>query len=200
MHFVLERILMNTIYIASKNSHKIEEMSQVLEPLGFTVLSMKDIPEEIEIIEDKDTFEGNALKKAKTVKKYVEGLVLADDSGLEVDALDGRPGVYSARFAGEHATNEENNHLLLERLEGVKERSARFVCAMALVGLKEDILVRGTLEGRIAEIPQLGYGFGYDPLFIVQEDGRYLSEYTMEEKNQISHRGKALNKLRKHFK
>ena len=191
---------MKTIYIASRNTHKIEEMRQVLEPIGFKVLSMADVDKKITIVEDKDTFEGNALKKAKTLQEYVKAPVLADDSGLEVDALDGRPGVYSARFAGENATDEENNHLLLTRLKGVNERSARFVCAMVLVGLGEDIIVRGTLEGDIAFIPKLGNGFGYDPLFLVKEDGRYLSEYTMEEKNQISHRGKALNKLKKHFK
>jgi len=191
---------MKTIYIASQNTHKIEEIGKVLEPLGFTVLSMADLGKKITIVEDQDTFEGNALKKAKTLEAYVKTPVLADDSGLEVDALDGRPGVYSARFAGEHATDEENNQLLLTRLQGVKERSARFVCAMALVGLGEDIIVRGTLEGQIAKTPKLGNGFGYDPLFLVKKDGRYLSDYTMEEKNKISHRGKALNKLRKHFK
>ena len=192
---------MKELYIASKNKHKIEEMKERLSSLGLEIKSLLDLDQEFEIIEDKDTFEGNALKKAKTLYAYLQKPVLADDSGLMVDALKGAPGVYSARYSGQEATDEENNALLLKNMEGVLDRTARFVTVMVVLGLEEEAIVtQGTLEGEIALSPKEGHGFGYDPIFIVKEDGRYLSEYLMEEKNQISHRGKALNKLIKHFK
>lgn len=192
---------MKELYVASKNKHKIEEIQKKLNPLGYHVLSLMDVDQNLEIIEDQDTFEGNALKKAMTLYKMVNKPVLADDSGLIVDALDGAPGVYSARYAGENVTYDENNQLLLENLQTTVERDARFITVMVLVGVEEHpIYAYGYLEGKIALKARGKNGFGYDPIFIVKGEDRHLSEYTLDEKNVISHRGKALDEIIRYLK
>lgn len=192
---------MKELFVASKNKHKMIEIKKKLLPLGYHVLSLNDVDKELEIIEDQDTFEGNALKKAMALYNIVKKPVLADDSGLIVDALDGNPGVYSARFAGENATDEMNNALLLEKLQTVHKRDARFTTVMVLVGIDEKpVFAHGFLEGEIALKARGENGFGYDPIFIVKGKGRHLSEYTLDEKNAISHRGQALDEIIRYLK
>jgi len=192
---------MKELYVASKNKHKIEEIKEKLEPLGFSIYSLLDLNQDVNIVEDKDTFEGNALKKAVTLNQIVNKPVLADDSGLIVDALDGAPGIYSARYAGEQATDEMNNQLLLKNLESIHERDARFVTVMALVGMEENpIYAYGYLEGSIARKYRGTNGFGYDPIFVVKGEDRHLSEYTLTEKNKISHRANALDEIIQYLK
>lgn len=187
---------MKEIVIATKNKHKIEEMKAVLTPIGYTVLSLFDFDEFPEIIEDKDTFKGNAMKKAQELSDYLNKTVIADDSGLEVEALDGAPGIYSARYAGEHVSYDDNNILLLKNMENKDNRKARFVTSLCVYFRdKEPIFIEEYLHGEIARDFKGSNGFGYDPIFIVDEDKRRLAEYTMEEKNAISHRGKCLKKL-----
>ena len=145
------------------------------------------------------TFEENAVLKAETISRITGEAVLADDSGLEVEYLDGRPGVYSARFAGEGATDEENNALLLKLMDGVPsaERKARFVCVMALaVPGEKTVTVTGTCEGLLADAPRGHNGFGYDPLFIYEAEGKTFGEMDLETKSRISHRGRALQKMK----
>jgi len=187
---------MKEIVIATKNKHKIEEMKQVLEPIGYQVLSLFDFDEFPEIIEDQDSFQGNAMKKAKKLSDYLSKTVIADDSGLEVEALDGAPGIYSARYAGETVTYDDNNRLLLKNMEQVKNRTARFVTSLCVYFRDKDpIFIEEYLYGSIAYDYKGQNGFGYDPIFTVKADGRRLAEYSMDEKNKISHRGKCLKKL-----
>lgn len=183
------------LLIATNNSHKIEEIREILAGTGIVVQSLLDRPDLPEPPEDGLTFEANALQKARTIQSQVGGVVLADDSGLEVDALGGAPGVHSKRFSAE-GTAAANNRLLLERLSGVSERRARFRCVLALVSPNFEGTVDGAVEGRIA-LDLLGdKGFGYDPLFVPDElDGRTMAEATMQEKNAISHRGRAFRRL-----
>ena len=186
---------MAALVIASRNEHKVEELRQLLADLTIDVLSLRDFPHAPEVEEDGDTFEANALKKARIIAQYTNQAVLADDSGLEVDALGGQPGVHSARFSGEGASDKENNAKLLRLMEGVspKERTARFRCAIALVSPSGDErLVEGVCPGVIIDKPQGSGGFGYDPLFMVPHLGKTFAELSGDEKNSISHRGKAL--------
>lgn len=190
------------IVFASSNLGKLAELRVLLRPLPWEVLALSELlGQQTEIAETAKSFEENALIKARAAVKLSGVLSLADDSGLEVDALGGRPGVFSSRFAHENATDEENNRALLARLQGVPvdQRTARFRCVLALCGPKMKppcLTVQGVCEGRIALAPRPGYGFGYDPLFRVAELGdRYMSELTMEQKNSISHRGRALRAL-----
>lgn len=191
---------MNTIVVATQNRHKIEEISRITEEFGFTLSWGRDAGiEGVEVVEDGETFEENSWKKAYEIMKLTGRITIADDSGLEVDWLDGRPGVYSARFAGENATDEENNRKLIELLDGVpfEKRSARYVSVITMVmpdGRK--LVARGEVEGHIAEEPSGTEGFGYDPYFIPEGYDRTFGNFTMEEKNRISHRGRALEKLR----
>jgi XTP/dITP diphosphohydrolase len=147
-------------------------------------------------VEDGATFEENAVKKALHYARHIEGLLFADDSGLEVDALGGAPGVYSARFSGPNATDDSNNRLLLEKLRGVENRTARFVCAIALVegGVVRGIY-RGAAEGRILDAPRGAAGFGYDPLFFYPPFGCTFGEASDEQKFSVSHRGQALRAM-----
>lgn len=192
---------MKEIVIATKNAHKIVEMKSVLEPLGYKVLSLFDFDEFPDIIEDRDTFRGNALKKAQELGDYLQKTVIADDSGLEVDALNGAPGIYSARYAGENVTYKENNTLLLKNMEKVTNRKANFITSMCIYFLDRDpLFIDGYLYGEIAYIYKGENGFGYDPIFIVDQDKRHLAEYTIEEKNKISHRGQCLKQLTKILK
>ena len=187
---------MKEIVVATKNKHKIIEFKAMLEPLGYTILSLYDFDEFPEIIEDKDTFRGNAQKKAQELSEYLHKTVIADDSGLEVEALNSEPGVYSARYAGEDVTYDDNNKLLLKNLENIENRKARFVTCMCYFDISGEVLFfEDYLHGSIAKEYKGTNGFGYDPIFIPDGDSRHLAEYTLEEKNKISHRGKAFRKL-----
>jgi len=192
------------ILFATSNPHKVREVRAILEPLGVRVKTLEDLGEvPPEPVEDADTFEGNARLKARGYARSTGLACLAEDSGLEVDALGGAPGIYSARYAGASGSREErdraNNEKLLKELEGVgsEERSARFVCAMCLAEPDGTLIaeVRGTYEGRIAHAPRGQNGFGYDPLLELPEGGRTSAQLTPEEKNARSHRGAATRLL-----
>jgi len=186
------------IVVATKNKGKLEEFAQLLAAFPCKVMSMTEAGVDEDIEENGSTFEENAVIKAKSVWKVTGGMVLADDSGLEVDALDGAPGVYSARYAGEGATDADRNNKLLGALDGITEdkRSARFVCAIAAIFPDgSSLVVRDTCEGYIAFEPKGNKGFGYDPLFYVPEYGLTVAQMESELKNRISHRGKAMVKL-----
>lgn len=195
----------HALVVATHNRGKLDELRALLGPLGVQVLSVADVTKrEIVVVEDGDTFEANAKKKAVTVAGTTMMLTIADDSGLEVDALGGAPGVRSARFAGERATDAENNAALLTALGEVDDmqRTARFRCELALFDPwgKEPLLTEGTCEGRIAREGRGAGGFGYDPLFLVTELGdRAMAELSDDEKNQVSHRGRAAKALRPHL-
>ncbi|TDT58420.1 XTP/dITP diphosphatase [Fonticella tunisiensis] len=191
------------IIIASNNKHKVDEIKAILREFPFEILSLKEAGIDIEVDEDGKTFEENALKKAVEVMKVSGEMALADDSGLEVYALDGEPGVYSARFAGEHGNDKKNNKKLLNLLKNVpdEERGARFVSIIALVSPDgEQIIGRGYIEGKIGYEEKGKNGFGYDPLFIVPELNKTFGELTSEEKNLISHRSRALADLKSKLK
>lgn len=190
------------VVIASNNAHKVEEIKNALDRDDWRFLTLKEAGIFSDPEEDGETFEENVLIKARAVRKIWNGCVLADDSGLEVDALGGAPGVLSARFAGAHGDDGANNAKLLECLEGVKEgdRTARFVCAMAFIDDKGvETVVRGTVEGKIGTVPSGDGGFGYDPLFYPDELGgtRSFAEISQDEKTSISHRGNALKLLKR---
>lgn len=191
------------IIIASNNKHKIDEIKDMLGDFPFEIVSLKEAGIDIDVEEDGKTFEENAYKKAYEIMKITGEAALADDSGLEVYALDGAPGIYSARFAGEHGNDKKNNNKLLELLKDVKEeeRGARFVSLIALVTPEgEKIIAPGYIEGKIGYSEKGTGGFGYDPLFIVPELGKTFAELTSEEKNAISHRSRALKNLRDQLK
>ncbi|MBC5688749.1 XTP/dITP diphosphatase [Mediterraneibacter sp. NSJ-55] len=189
------------IVFATGNQDKMKEIRMILEDLGIPVYSMKEAGVNIEIVEDGTSFEENAEIKARAVSRVLKNdIVLADDSGLEIDYLDKAPGIYSARFAGEDTSYDVKNRIFLDRLEGVpeEERTARFVCAVAAVfpdGTAKT--VRGTIEGRIAHEILGENGFGYDPIFYVPEYGCTTGEMSPELKNKLSHRGIALRAMRK---
>lgn len=186
------------LLLATHNAHKLVELRQMLAatPLqGVEVVGLSAFPDLPEAPETQETFEGNALQKAHFAAERTGLICVADDSGLEVDALGGAPGVRSKRFSAE-ATAEANNRLLLSRLEGVVNREARFVCALAVVRGDREAVHRGTCEGRIAAAPRGSGGFGYDPLFLPDATpGRSMAELTSEQKNAISHRGRAMEHL-----
>ena len=183
---------------ATKNKGKLKEIAQLLARLPYEIVSMEQIGIMDDIEENGSTFEENAMIKAETIWKATGEAVIADDSGLEVDYLDGAPGIYSARYAGEGAAVEERNRKLLNALKDVPadKRSARFVCAIAVIladGVR--LAVRGACEGYIATEPAGGNGFGYDPLFYVPEFGLTIAQMDSDIKNSISHRGNALRKV-----
>ena len=187
------------IIFATGNQDKMKEIQIILEDLGIVVSSMKEAGIDVDIVEDGTTFEENAMIKAEAIAKLTDAIVLADDSGLEIDYLNKEPGIYSARYAGTDTSYEIKNNLLLQRLEGVpdEKRTARFVCAIAAVfpdGSKET--VRGTIEGRIGYEIAGEHGFGYDPIFYLPEYGCTTAELDPEKKNELSHRGKALRLMR----
>ena len=193
-----------TIVLATSNHGKIQELRALLADLPVQFLSVADVlGEQPTIVEDGATFEANALIKARAVARATRTLALADDSGLEVDALGGRPGVRSARFAHERATDAENNAALLRELENIEEgaRGARFRCVLALVNPwreSESHVAEGSCEGTIARAPRGNGGFGYDPLFLVTgQGGRAMAELSEDDKNRISHRALAVRSLRK---
>ena len=192
---------MKEFVFASRNAHKAREIADILSKnLGFEfrVLTLDDIGFEGEIVEDGATFEENALIKARAAYEKSGIPSFADDSGLEVDALDGAPGIYSARYAstdGKDADDEENNKLLLKNLEGVTDRTARFVSAVAFVDSDGDFTLRGEVEGDILHEKQGNGGFGYDPLFFCREADCCFGILPAEEKNKISHRFRAFSAL-----
>ncbi|MGE5554523.1 MAG: XTP/dITP diphosphatase [Betaproteobacteria bacterium] len=186
------------LVVASRNRHKVEELKQLLVGLPVEVRSLADYPGAPEVVEDGDTFAANAIKKAQAAVAFTGEWALADDSGLEVDALDGAPGVHSARFAGEPRSDARNNAKLLALLENVppERRTARFRSVIALAGPDGELeLVEGMVEGRIVREPRGTGGFGYDPLFLLPEVGRTMAQLSPEEKNALSHRGRAMAAL-----
>lgn len=189
------------IIFATGNENKMKEIRMILSDLGMPILSMKEAGVYVDVVEDGTTFEENALIKATEIAKHVHNcIVLADDSGLEIDYLNKEPGIYSARYAGEDTSYDIKNHLLLSRLEGVpdEQRTARFVCAVAAVFPDgETEVVRGTIEGRIGYEIVGEHGFGYDPIFYLPEYGCTTAELEPEKKNELSHRGNALRMMRK---
>lgn len=190
---------MREILVASGNKGKLREFGELLRGVVDTILSPADFPGFPDVVEDGDTFEANAIKKARSAAIFTGKPVLADDSGLAVDSLKGRPGVYSARFAGENASDADNNALLLREMEGVprEERTGAFHCVIALCFPDGSCQTfDGMLKGEILEAPRGEGGFGYDPLFLVPEYGQTLSELSMEVKNSISHRGRAMQLLK----
>lgn len=196
---------MYKIIFATGNEGKMKEIREILDGLTFLgekvqILSMKEAGIDIDIIEDGTTFEENAMIKARAVAEAAkEAIVLADDSGLVIDYLNGEPGIYSARYLGKDTSYRVKNANLVQRLEGVpdEKRSARFVCAIAAV-LPDgrELSTRGTIEGRIGYEEKGLNGFGFDPIFYVPEIGKYTAELSDEDKNRISHRGKALRAMR----
>ncbi|NLW22643.1 MAG: XTP/dITP diphosphatase [Tissierellia bacterium] len=189
------------LVLATGNPNKIEEIRDILKELPIEVLSKEDVGlKNIDIEEDGNTLEENAIKKARAIANEVEGMVMADDSGLFVDFLGGAPGVHSARYSGENSTDEENNRKLLEELKGVpmEKRGASFKAVMALVTEEGKIItVSGECRGTIAFEARGKEGFGYDPLFIVDGYDKTFAELGEEVKNKISHRAKALDQLKK---
>ena len=195
---------MRDLLIASTNKNKIREINEKFADLPFNVIGLEKItangkfPDLKEVKEDGDSFTENALKKARKRARITGLLTIADDSGLVVDYLKGRPGIYSSRFAGPEASDEDNNKKLLEKLEGVPDhkRGARFKCVIAIVDpIKgREITVEGICKGKILTEERGENGFGYDPLFFLPQYGKTMAEITMEEKNKISHRARALVK------
>ncbi len=198
---------MDTIIFATGNKNKMIEIRMILADLGCKILSQKEAGIQADVTEDGETFEENALIKATAIAKiaqqmpeYKNAVVLADDSGLEIDALNKEPGIYSARYMGEDTSYDIKNQALIDRLEGVpdEKRTARFVCAIAAAlpdGSTE--VVRGTMEGRIGYEISGENGFGYDPIFYLPEYGCTSAQLDPEKKNELSHRGEGLRKMRK---
>lgn len=191
------------LIMATGNQNKVREIREMLDGSSLTILSLKDAGIEVDIDENGTTFEENAVIKAETIRDLTGQMVLADDSGLMIDAMDGAPGVYSSRFMGEDTSYDIKNAAILKEMEEVpeEERGARFVCAMALAfpekdGVKKETQVfGGVFEGRIAYEIAGENGFGYDPIFFVPEENMTSAEMSPEAKNKVSHRGKALQQV-----
>ncbi|SCN22427.1 Non-canonical purine NTP pyrophosphatase [Clostridium sp. N3C] len=195
---------MKKLLVASNNQHKIKEIKEILRDIPVEILGLKEAGIDIDVEENGNTFMENAYIKAKAIYDLLDNkedyLVMSDDSGLAVDALNGAPGVYSARFAGEHGNSKKNNEKLLSMLEGIEfeKRTARFICAIVLLyGEEQALKVVGEVEGYITDKEYGKDGFGYDPLFYTKEFNKTFAELTAEEKNSISHRGRALEQLKK---
>ncbi len=195
---------MTKIIIGSGNEHKIREIKAFFAELKIDFQPLPDDRELPEVIEDGKNYKENALKKARQRAEELNEIVLADDSGLSVDYLDGAPGIYSARFGGEGLNDEEKYLKILSIMEGVpqEERGAAFVSAVALVDpfKEEEIVVKAKCEGIIAEKPSGTNGFGYDPIFYLPEYDKTMAEISQQEKNKISHRGRALKKMKEALK
>ena len=187
------------IVLATRNRDKIREIQEVLAGFEIEILILDQFPDIAEVVEDGQTIEQNALKKARTVSDATQLLTLADDTGLEVDYLDGQPGVYSSRFAGDGATYDDNCNKLLEFMKGVPEnqRTARFRCIIAITGFDTEKMIEGVCEGFITNDKRGSQGFGYDPVFYVPEFDQTFAEMLLTLKNKISHRGLALEKASK---
>ena len=181
------------LVVVSNNEGKIKEFKNILK--DFNVLSLKDLNIDIDVVEDADTFEGNArLKVQALMDKY--DYVVADDSGLEITALDNQPGVYSARFLGEDTPYSEKNDIVIEMLKDKEDRSARFISVIAFANKGEISLFKGIIEGSIADCQKGDNGFGYDPIFYIKEYDKSMAELSVDIKDKISHRAKALSKLK----
>lgn len=191
--------MIQELVLATRNRHKGEELAALLGDLGIRIRTLEEFPDAPDVVEDGETCEANAVKKATTIAQATGLPAVADDTGLEVDALGGRPGVYAARYAGENATYEDNCRKLLQELQGIprERRTARFitVAALALPGTGARV-AHGALEGVIAEEPGGTLGFGYDPVFVVPELGKTLAQVPADEKNRISHRARAFAQMR----
>lgn len=190
---------MKKILIATNNKGKAKDFETLFGPFGFEVQTLNDLDQDIDVEETGVTFEENAILKAETVSKLLGIMVIADDSGLEIDSLHGAPGVYSARYAGEPKNDEANIDKVLSELQGVpeEERTARFRCVLAVAGPSvETVTFSGSCEGMILEERRGTNGFGYDPIFYSPEKGQAMAELSPEEKGQISHRGAALRQLK----
>lgn len=190
---------MRKLIVASNNAHKISEIKEMLSKFDLQVLSLKEAGINVDVEENGTTFMENALIKARAIKVLCEdAMVLSDDSGLAVEALNGEPGIYSARYCGEHGNDVENNKKLIREMAGIpfEDRKAKFVCAMALiVDNKNEVQVQGEVDGFILESYEPCEGFGYDPLFYVPELKATFNDVSSEVKNSMSHRGRALEKL-----
>jgi XTP/dITP diphosphohydrolase len=189
---------MTKLLFATRNRGKLAELHALVAPYGLEVVSLHDLSDMAEVDEDQPTFAGNAEKKARAAMATTGLPSLADDSGLEVDALGGAPGVLSARYAGPGHDDDANNDKLLDALRGIppERRTARFRCVLALVDQTGAVqTTSGTLEGRIADAPRGTHGFGYDPLFLVGDGSRTLAELPAAEKNRISHRAQAMREM-----
>ena len=197
---------MKKIIFATGNANKMVEVRMILADCGYEIVSMKEAGIDIDIVEDGKTFEENAIIKATAISKTKEAegcVVLADDSGLEVDYMDGAPGIYSARWQGEDTPYSIKNQMIIDALADAKEeeRTARFVCAIAAAFPDGTVTTcRGVIEGMIAHQPAGEHGFGYDPIFYLPEYGVTSAEIPIEKKNEISHRGKALEAMKKALK
>ena len=190
---------MEKLIFATGNEGKMREIREILSDLGVEILSLKEAGIHADIVEDGKSFEENAVIKAKTICELTHEVVLADDSGLEIDYLNGEPGIYSARYMGEDTSYRIKNQNLIDRLEGVpdEKRTARFVCVIAAAYPDGTVkAARGTMEGIIGYEERGENGFGYDPIFFLPEYGCSSAELSMEEKNKISHRGKALRAIK----
>lgn len=190
---------MELLVVATKNKGKISEIKKVLSEMPFEVLAMSDIGINIDVEEDGKTFKENAFKKASEISKVAKSIVLADDSGIEVDYLNGAPGIYSARFGGSKATDQDRNIKLLNMMEKVpfEQRTARYVCAIAVVFPDgKSFVVEDTCEGFVGIECKGNNGFGYDPLFYIQQYDKTMGELDIYIKNKISHRAKALAKMK----
>lgn len=194
---------MKKIVFATGNKDKLREIREIMADCEVEIVSMKEEGIDVDIVEDGSTFEENALIKAKAIAKHTDAIVLADDSGLEVDYLNKEPGVYSARYLGEDTSYDIKNKAIIDRLEGVEKekRTARFVCAIAAALPDGSTLVtRQTMEGYIGYEPDGENGFGYDPIFYLDEFGCSSAALSREQKNAISHRGKALRAMKELLK
>ena len=186
------------ILVGSKNPHKLMEVREIMEPLGLRAVIAVDLPD---VEEDGDSFAANAAKKALEFCQFLKAPCLADDSGLVIPALDGEPGIFSARYAGDQATDEQNLQKVLDELDrrGIREPEAYFACAIAIAvpGLPPKVLIaaEGEVHGRIVHEPRGENGFGYDPIFLLPDLGKTTAELPPEEKNRLSHRAAALQKI-----
>lgn len=190
---------MKKIVFASNNEGKIKEIREILKDFDAEILTMKEAGADIEIEENGTTFEENALIKARAVMQITGEITMADDSGLEIDYLNGEPGVYSARYMGHDTSYDIKNNAIIERMKNVSgnDRSARFVCAIAAVFPDgKEFVEKGTMEGVIGEKPMGENGFGYDPILFLPQYNKSSAQLTSEEKNRISHRGEAINKMK----
>ena len=191
--------MIRELVLATRNRHKIEELVALLGNQGITIHTLDEFPDAPDVLEDGDTCEANAVKKARAIAEFTGLSAVADDTGLEVDALGGRPGVYAARYAGEDATYEDNCRKLLQELTGVprERRTARFLTVAAIALPSGEVRVaQGTLDGVIAEEASGTLGFGYDPVFLIPELGKTLAQLSADQKNTISHRAKAFTQAR----
>lgn len=191
---------MREILLASGNAHKLEEFQEILKPLGYDVRSLKDMNITMDVDETEDTFEGNAILKVKALLPHYQGSIISDDSGISIAALDGGPGVMSARFMGEKTSYELKNQFIVDQVKASDDKSAYYTCAIAYYDGKQIHVFKGEMHGTIASERRGNHGFGYDPIFIPEGYQTTLAEMTSDKKNAISHRKKALDQLVEYMK